>query len=63
MPTTTEAVSIDYDLIPDYIKMDLAAAAWDAFQRFMLRPDARAILDHERELLRLEGSRLLEPRT
>jgi len=55
-------VKLDYDSIPEFVKLDLAAAAWDAIQAFMLRPDAREILDAERELLRLEGSTLLDPR-
>ena len=54
---------LDFDSMPDYVKSDIAAAAWDAVQRFMQRPDAQAILDAERELLILEGSTLLEPRT
>ena len=57
-PKTT----LDWDAMPDFVKQDLAASAFHAFQRFMTRPDAREILDRERELLRQEGSTLLEPR-
>ena len=55
-------VSLDFDSIPAFVKDDLAAAALDAFMRFLQRPDAQAILDAERELLRREDSTLLEPR-
>ena len=57
-----EDVSLDWDAVPDFTKNELASAAFKAFQRFMTRPDARAVLDRERELLRQEGSTLLEPR-
>ena len=57
-----ENVKLDFDSIPDFVKNDIAAAAWSAVQEFMLRPDARTILDAERELLRSEGSTLLNPR-
>ena len=62
MSHTQAAVKLDYDLIPEFVKQELAASAWKAIQLFMTRPDARTILDRERELLRLEGSTLLEPR-
>lgn len=55
-------VVLDFDSIPDFAKNDLAATALDAVMRFLQRPDAQAILDRERELLRLEGSTLLDPR-
>jgi len=55
-------ITLDWDAMPDFVKQDLAGAAFSAFQRFMTRPDAREILDRERELLRQEGSTLLEPR-
>jgi len=57
-----ENFALDFDSMPDYVKSDIAAAAWAAVQRFMLRPDAQAILDAERERLLLEGSTLLDPR-
>lgn len=58
----SESVSLDFDSIPDFVKGDLALTALDAVMRFLKRPDAQAILDRERELLRLEGSTLLDPR-
>lgn len=57
-----ESVSLDFDSIPDFVKGDLALAALDAVTRFLKRPDAQEILDRERELLRIEGSTLLDPR-
>ena len=63
MTNTQAAVKLDFDLMPEFVKQELAASAFNAFQRFMTRPDARAILDNERELLRQEGSTLLNPRT
>ena len=63
MSSTQAAVKLNFDLMPDFVKQELAASAFNAFQRFMTRPDARAILDRERELLRLEGSTLLSTRT
>ncbi len=57
-----DTVTLDFDSIPEFVKDDLAATALDAVMRFLQRPDARAILDRERELLRLEGSTLLNPR-
>ena len=59
---TASKTTLDWDTMPDFVKQDLAGAAFKAFQRFMTRPDARAVLDRERELLRQEGSTLLEPR-
>jgi len=58
----TAGVKLDFALMPDYVKQDLAEAAWNAFQRFMRRPDARAILDAEKERLMQEGSTLLDPK-
>ena len=55
-------IKFDIDAIPDFIREDLAAAAWNAVQRFMRRSDARAILDAEKERLISEGSTLLDPR-
>ena len=55
-------VKLNWDIIPDYVKQDIAAAAWNAIQSFMERPEAHEILEHERELLRLEGNTLLDPR-
>ncbi|MCL2220840.1 MAG: hypothetical protein FWC20_00760 [Oscillospiraceae bacterium] len=52
---------IDYDsMVSDYGKHCIAAAACAAFERFMLRPDARAMLDAERKRLIAEGSKLLQ---
>ena len=58
----TADVKLDFVLMPDYVKQDIAEAAWNAFQRFMRHPDARTILDAEKERLRQEGSALLNPR-
>jgi len=57
-----ESIKLDFDSMPEFVKNDLAAAAWDAVQRFMERPDAQTILDAERERLRREGNTLLDPR-
>ena len=56
-----EDAKLDFSLMPDYVKNDIAAAAWGAVQRFMKRPDAREILDNERKRLESEGSTLLKP--
>lgn len=58
----TESISLDFDSIPDFVKGDLALTALDAVMIFLKRPDAQEILNRERELLRLEGSTLLDPR-
>jgi len=63
MTSSQQAVTLDFDSMPDFIKKELAASAFKAFQRFLERPDARAIIDREKELLRQEGSTLLEPRS
>ena len=62
MTNTQAAVKLDFELMSEHVKQDLAASAFNAFQRFMSRPDAREVLDRERELLRQEGSTLLHPR-
>ena len=55
-------VSIDFALMPDYVKTDIAATVWNAVKDFMSRPDADAILKATRERLIREGSTLLDPR-
>jgi len=54
-------IPFDFDDMPDNVKNDLAASAWKAIQRFMQRPNARAILDATLESLISEGSTLLDP--
>ena len=62
--TQREAVDVgfDFDLMPEFVQMEIAAAAFNAMQDFMQRPDADAILEATRERLIREGSTLLNPR-
>ena len=62
MSNARQTVGLNYDLMPEFVKQELAASAWGAIQRFMARPDARTILDATKERLLREGSTLLEPR-
>jgi len=55
-----DPVKLDYDLIPEQAKKNLAEAAFHAYNRFMERPDAQAILDATEKRLREENSPLLE---
>lgn len=57
-----ESVSLDFESIPDFVKGEIALSALGAIMRFLQRPDAQDVLDRERELLRREGSTLLDPR-
>ena len=48
--TQREAVDVgfDFDLMPEFVQMEIAAAAFNAMQDFMQRPDAGAILEATR---------------
>ena len=52
-------VKLDYDKIPSRAKHNLAASAFEAYSRFMERPDAQSILDATEERLKKENSPLL----
>ena len=53
---------LDLDALSPIGRTRLAAAGWNAVNNFLKRPDARAILDAEKERLLKEGSTLLDPR-
>lgn len=59
---TDDEIGLDWNSMPEHTKNDLADAALKAYIGFMKRPDAQEVLKRERELLRQEGSTLLEPR-
>ena len=57
-----ELPAVDWAAVPEYVKRDLAATAYQAIVEFMKRPDARELLDSVDERLRCDGSTLLQPK-
>ena len=55
-----ELIELDYNCIPARSRHNLAEAAFHAYNRFMERPDAQAILDATEKRLREENSPLLK---
>jgi hypothetical protein len=52
-------IELDYNCIPARSRHNLAEAAFHAYNRFMERPDAQAILDATEKRLREENSPLV----
>jgi len=52
----------DLDAMPKHARDAFIKATYEAFKRFMERPDAQSILDATKERLIQEGSTLLNPR-
>ena len=58
----TEKPTFDIDAMPKHARDEFIKATYEAFMRFMERPDAQSILDATKERLLQEGSTLLSPR-